>query len=102
MPEETLPPEIQARLRNHGIEVMAEAKGHLMLVRGECMVLVERKPAGLGSIGSTGLMTAGGLAFLVWREGREYLSAKGSAVEASDAQVEAVRAFSADVKTALA
>ncbi len=101
MDEDRVDPETRARLRRRGIEIMGETKGHLMVVRGACMALVELTSTGLGSIGSTGMMTASGLAFLVRREGKAYLSAKGSQIEAEEAQVEAILAFSDDLKTAL-
>ena len=94
-------PAVAVRLRERGIQVAAEARGHTMLVRGDCMTLVERTGSGFGSIGGTGMMTARGLAFLVWRDGRAYLAAKGLQAEADPSQVEAIRAFSADVKFAL-
>jgi hypothetical protein len=62
---------------------------------------VERTEAGFGSIGSTGVMTEAGLAYLVWREGRAVLLGKGSEALAEPAQVEAIRRFSEDLKTAL-
>jgi len=46
-------------------------------------------------------MTENGLAFLVWREGRAFLAAKGSEVEATNEQVEQLRTFSEDLKKGL-
>lgn len=80
----------------------AETGTHYLLVRGECIALVERKGDACGSIGGTGILTPHGLAFLVWREGRPVLAAKGSEEEAGEAQVEDIRRFSRDVKEALA
>jgi hypothetical protein len=43
----------------------------------------DRRRSGSRDIGSSGMMTEAGLAFLVWREGRPYLIAKGSETPAS-------------------
>jgi|SRR5215470_13143383 len=94
-------PEIQSRLTRNGIQIAAETKTHYLLVRDDCIALVERTGAGFGSIGSTGMMTEKGLAFLVLREGRALLAAKGSEVEAAALQVQTIRRFSADLKSAL-
>jgi hypothetical protein len=51
--------------------------------------------------GSTRIMTEQGLAFLVWREGVAMLTAKGTEVPATPDQLEAIRRFTEDLKTAL-
>ena len=94
-------PETRSRLDRKNILVAAETRTHYLLVRDECIALVERTAAGCGSIGGTGILTPHGLAFLVWREGRALLAAKGSEVEAGDELVEDIRRFSQDVKAAL-
>ena len=94
-------PEIRSRLEGGNILVAAETTTHYLLVRGECIALVERTASGCGSIGSTGILTPGGLAFLVWRDGRALLAAKGSEVEAGDEQVADICRFSQDLKAAL-
>ena len=93
--------ETAARLAACNIQLVAEAKGHCLLGRDACIALVERTEAGLGSIGSTGIMTETGLAYLVWRDGRALLVGKGSERAAESEQVEAVRRFSDDLKAAL-
>jgi hypothetical protein len=93
-------PEIAARLRERGFQVVDTAT-HYLLSRGECIALLERTPAGPGSLGSTGILTPNGLAYLVLREGCDMLAARGSLVPATPAQSEAVRAFSADLKSIL-
>ena len=95
-------PEVTARLRERGIEVVAEGNGRAVLARDNCVALAELSDTGFGSVGSTGMMSAAGLAFLVWREGKAYLAAKGNEAEADVAQVDAIRRFSADLKSALA
>ena len=102
-------PEIAARLAEVGIQLAAESPEHNMFTRGLCVALVNRgtggktagaMAAGTG-IGSSGMMTEAGLAFLVWREGRPYLAAKGRETLASPAQVEEIGEFSLDLKRAL-
>ena len=94
-------PQIAARLDELHIQLLAEAKGHCMFGRDTCVALVERTEAGFGSIGSTGILTEQGLAYLVWRDGRARLAGKGGEMDAEDPQIEAVRRFSEDLKAAL-
>ena len=72
-----------------------------MFARDNLIALVERTAAGYGSIGSTGILTESGLAYLIWRDGRAFLAGKGFEYPATDEQVEAVRKFSEDLKAAL-
>ena len=94
-------PEIAARLASSGIQIVSETRGHYLFSREQFLVLVERKQAGFGSIGSTGMMTENGLAYLIWREGRALLKGKGTEIEADAEQVEAMRRFSTDLEAAL-
>jgi len=94
-------PETAARLVNSHIELASETEGHCLFTRDNLVALMERSAAGMGSIGSTGIMTESGLAYLVWRDGRALLKAKGAYIEAGPEQVEAIRQFSADLKKAL-
>jgi hypothetical protein len=94
--------EIAARLESLNITWFATEKGYTMFTRGECAAVGHEQAAGV-SLGSSGLMTEAGLAYLVWREDCAFLVAHGGAEQpASAAQVEAVRRFSADLKSALA
>ena len=86
-------PEIAARLAACGIQLAAEARDYRLFVRENCAAFVYGE-----NVGSSGLMTENGLAFLVWREGRAFLAAKGSEVEATNEQVEQLRTFSEDLK----
>ena len=53
-------------------------------------------------MGSSGMMTDNGLAYLVWREGEAILAAHGGKeVPATAKQVEEIQRFSADLKQAL-
>jgi hypothetical protein len=89
-------PEILARLAGCRIELVAEARGISVFARQECLALVQGD-----SIGSSGIMTESGLAYLVWRDGRAWLVSKGSEVAAAPAEVETIRRFSEDLKRAL-
>ncbi len=93
-------PETAARLAGCGIQLAAESPQYNMFMRGVCVALVApgATPAG---IGSSGMMTDAGLAFLIWREGLPYLAAKGRETPASSEQVEEIRTFSLDLKRAL-
>ena len=75
---------------------MVEGPAVSIYVRGECIAAV-----GGGSQGSTGMLTPQGLAYLVWRDGLPLLSSKGAETPATPEQVEAIRRFSEDLKTAL-
>ena len=95
-------PQTAARLAHSQIQLVSETQGHYLFTRENLLALVERNAAGFGSIGSTGVMTEAGLAYLVWSDGRPLLKAKGAATEASPAQAQAIRQFSEDLKKALA
>ena len=94
-------PEVAARLASLGIGLMAEAKAYSIFARDQCLALVQRNDAGFSSLGSSGMMTESGLAYLVWRDGRAWLVGKQSETEADAAQVECIRQFSGDLKSAL-
>jgi hypothetical protein len=84
-----------------GIHLLSEARGYCLFARDNLVALVARTPEGYGSIGSTGMWTERGIAYLIWREGRAYLAGKGFEQPASDEQVAAVQRFSEDLKAAL-
>ncbi|MGO9011443.1 MAG: hypothetical protein ACLQPN_15170 [Bryobacteraceae bacterium] len=92
-------PETAARLAGCGIQLAAESPGYSMFIRGACVALAN--PGAAAAIGSTGMMTESGLAFLVWREGLPHLAAKGRETPATAAQVDEIRKFSLDLKRAL-
>ena len=87
-----------SRLSKLCIQVVAETQSHILFTRDNFVALVERRT---GSIGSTGMLTEQGLAYLVWRDGRAYLKSKGAENPATEEQVEAIRQFSSDVGSAL-
>jgi len=72
-----------------------------MFARDNLIALVERNGPAYGSIGSTGMMTESGLAYLIWRDGQAYLAGKGFEHAATDEQIQAIRQFSEDLKMAL-
>jgi hypothetical protein len=84
-----------SRLDDFGIRLMAESPAGSIYGRDDCIAVVA------GTQGSTGIMTPQGLAYLLWRDGRALLAAKGAETPATSEQVEAVRKFSEDLKTAL-
>jgi hypothetical protein len=75
---------------------MVEGPAVSIYIREDCIAVV-----GGGSQGSTGMLTPQGLAYLVWRDGQPLLASKGVETPASPGQVEAIRKFSEDLKTAL-
>ncbi|MFN7997960.1 MAG: hypothetical protein U0Q18_30350 [Bryobacteraceae bacterium] len=86
-------------LGSTGIQLLAETATHSLFARDNLVALVERTPQGFGSIGSTGVMTEQGLAYLVWREGQVLLAGKGFEQPATDEEIAAVARFSADLKS---
>jgi hypothetical protein len=94
-------PEIAARLEACGILMAAQARDYCMFVRGNCAALVQGTDDGFTSIGSSGMMTETGLAYLVWHDGKAALSSHGKQVEATAEQVETIRRFSEDLKKIL-
>jgi hypothetical protein len=90
-------PEIAARLATLRIEWFASEKGYTFFTRENCAAI------GHGaSLGSSGIMTETGFAYLMWRDGAAYLAAHGGIeTAATGEQVEAVRQFSRDLKIAL-
>ena len=89
-------PLVRARLAELGIEALAEAKECILFGRGPCVAMSHG-----ASPGSSGYMTGGEVAYLVWREGRPWLVSKGRQVAAEPAQVEEIQKFSEDLKRAL-
>ena len=94
-------PEVEARLTGFGIGLVTESPAVSIFARDVCVAMVGRGPGGSLSLGSTGMMTENGLAYLVWREGQPRLAAKGSEVDATPGQVDAIRRFSDDLRMAL-
>ena len=92
---------LEARLRSVGIGLVAESPAVSVFARETCVAMVGRSAEGVFSLGSTGMMTENGLAYLVWREHGPLLAAKGAEVPATAAQVESIRRFSEDLKAAL-
>jgi hypothetical protein len=95
-------PEVAARLENLRIQWFASEKGYTLFTRDNCAAIGREQPDGF-SVGSSGMMTESGFAYLVWRDGRAFFAAHGGIETLAVAeQVEAVRQFSNDLKVALA
>ena len=94
-------PDLVARLALQRIELLSEGKEFSIVARDNCFALVRTAPSGAPGIGSSGMMTENGLAYLVWREGEPYLVAKGRDLPAAAPLVETIRRFSEDLKEAL-
>ena len=88
-----------SRLDDLNIRLMVQGPAVCIYARDNCIAAVGISEN--STQGSTGLMTDLGLAYLVWREGRPYLAAKGSETPATPEQVEAIRKFSQDLNDAL-
>jgi len=90
------------RLTAVGISLLpVDIESHYMFERDGFIALVERRPDGFGTIGAAGLVTATGLAPLVWRNDRPVFVNKGSSVDATLEQVELLRRFQADLASAI-
>jgi hypothetical protein len=94
-------PEIAARLAACDILMAAQAPDYCMFVRGNCVALAQTAAERITSLGSSGVMTEQGLAYLVWRDGAPWLCSHGNEVAAGAEQVDAIRKFSEDLKMAL-
>jgi hypothetical protein len=96
-----------SRLEDLNIRLMVEGPAVSIYVRDNCMAAVGGSSGINQGInqgtnqGSTGMMTEQGLAYLVWRDGRPYLAAKGGETPATPEQVETIRKFSQDLNDAL-
>ena len=93
---------ILERLAALGIRLLTpDAKTHYLFARDSFVALVERRGDGVVNIGSTGVWTEGGLAYLVWREGRPLFVGKGSELPAEAGQLAGLQRFSEDLASAL-
>ena len=81
-----------------GIALAAETETHYLFFRDNCLALVERRS---NTIGSTGMMTELGIAYLVWRDGQAFLKSKATETPATGEQVAEVQRFSHDLAAAL-
>jgi hypothetical protein len=91
-----------ALLARASIELVpADMPKHYIATRGEFVALIERAPEGFGRPGTAGLLTTHGLAPLVWRNGEARWVARGFDQAATPEQIEALRAFQADLVQAL-
>ena len=88
----------QDRLAASNIQLVTETEAHYLFARGNCIALVEKRE---NTIGSTGMMTEQGLAYLVTRDGQAFLKSKSAETLAGEEQVSAIRQFSQDLADAL-
>ena len=94
--------EIFEKLATAGIQIIpAEITSHFMFERDGFVALVERRENAFGNIGAPGLMTEQGFAALIWRGPQAFFVGKGFERLASPEQVQKIRAFAADLATAL-
>ena len=95
--------EILERLATARIQLLpaVEITTHYVFERDGFVALVERTPLGFGGIGSAGILTGSGFAALIRRGERSYFVAKNFEQDAKSEQVEALQAFSTDLKQAL-
>jgi hypothetical protein len=95
--------EILERLAAAGIQMLpaVEIPTHYVFERDGFVALVKRAPEGFGGIGSAGILMGNGFAALIQRGQRSYFVARNFEQEARQEQVDALRRFSADLKSAL-
>ncbi len=95
--------EIFEKLVAANIQLLADTSftKHFVFERDGCVALVERRDHGFGGIGAPGIMTARGLAVLVWKGPEAHFVARGFDCLATQEQVEALRSFAADLQAAL-
>jgi hypothetical protein len=82
---------------------LVEIERHFVFERDGFAALVERTAdGGFGHIGSPGLLTSAGLAVLLQRGESHVFVARGFEQAATPQQVETLRRFASDLKSALA
>ena len=96
-------PEIIARLKTLDIAIMSEGTYFCLFVRDGCLAMAPRSQdfQGFEDIGSAGLSLDEGLGYLVWRGELPFLVGQGFEIRAEPEQVERIRLFATDLKTAL-
>ena len=67
-------PDILTRLASLNIHLVSETAEYCIFARGNCIAIAHRRDGGL-TLGSSGMMTEAGLAYLVWRDGQPLLAA---------------------------
>jgi hypothetical protein len=91
------------KLAKAGIQIIpAEITSHFLLERDGFVAFVERRENEFGNVGAPGLMTERGYAALIWRGDQAFFTGKGFEQPASAEQVQKIRAFAADLESALA
>jgi hypothetical protein len=102
MAAEQLTP-IFERLVAAGIQILpaTDLPRFFVFERGGMIALVERVGEGFGAMGSAGILTAQGMAVLMWRDGRPVWLARGFEQTATEEEVALLRRFSEDLEHAL-
>jgi hypothetical protein len=81
--------------------IPSEVSSHFVFERDGFVAFVERREDAFGNIGAPGLMTERGYSALVWRGDEAFFVGKGFEQPASADQVQKIRAFAADLESAL-
>ena len=90
------------RLAAAGFQIVpADITSHFIVERQGFVALVERREEDFGNIGAPGLMTEQGFAALLWRGTQAFFVGRGFEQPATMEQVRQIRAFAADLETAL-
>jgi hypothetical protein len=93
--------ETAARLQSLNIQWHTRERGYCLFVRENCAAFAQEREGAL-KLGSSGIMTDHGLAYLVWRQEQPFLAAHGGMENPANAeQLEAIQRFSEDLKRAL-
>jgi len=94
--------EVLPRLSSLGINLVPmDLDFHYVLERDGFIAFVERHGEAFGKVGSAGLLTSAGLAPLVWQDGKANFVQKASRIEATEDQIASLRAFQADLESAV-
>lgn len=91
------------RLANLGFGAagLPNIANHFMVERDGFAALISLVAGDLAEAGSAGIVTEGGLAVLVWRGEQPWFVMRGFERQATPTEVQALRQFSDDLKTAL-
>ena len=80
---------------------MPNISNHVAIERNGFVSLVTVKDEDFGETGAPGLLTDNGFAAMIWRGDEAFFVAKGFERQATVSEVEAVRRFDDDLKSAL-
>jgi hypothetical protein len=91
------------RLTEAGIQMIPadQVSTHFLFERNGFVALVERRAGDFGNVGSAGLLTESGVAFLIHRGNEAFFVCKGYDQPAEQLQIDALRRFQSELETAL-